>query len=94
MKIPKAKKLPSGNYCIELRLGGERYSITRRTEKECRQAAQLIKAEHLAGKKIEAAPKAPEKVTLEDAIDRFIAKRDNVLSPSTVLLYFAKPANP
>ena len=86
MKIPKARKLPSGNYCIELRLGGERYSITRRTEKECRQAAQLIKAEHLAGKK----EKKPEPVvlpTLTAAIDNYIAKRSNVLSPSTVAGY-------
>lgn len=90
MKIPKAKKLPSGNYCIELRLGGERYSITRRTEKECKQAAQMVKADHLAGKKVEPEkPKAPEKITLDTAIDRFIAKRDNVLSPSTVAGYKA-----
>lgn len=90
MKIPKAKRLPSGNYCIELRLGGERYSVTRRTEKECKQAAQMLKADHLAGKKVEIGkPKAPEKITLDAAIDRFIAKRDNVLSPSTVAGYKA-----
>lgn len=86
MKIPKARKLPSGNYCIELRLGGERYSITRQSEKECKQAAQLIKAEHLAGKR----EKKPEPVvlpTLTNAIDNYIAKRDNVLSPSTVAGY-------
>lgn len=83
MVIPKARKLTSGNYCIELRLGGERISITRRTERDCRREAQIVKAEYLAGKRV-AAPASP---TLGAAIDAYIAKRSNVLSPSTIAGY-------
>ena len=51
MKIPKAKKLKSGNYNITLRLDGECISITRSTATECRQEAQVIKSEYLAGRR-------------------------------------------
>ena len=47
MKIPKAKKMSSGNYFIRLRLGGEEICITEPTEKECIRQAQFIKSEYL-----------------------------------------------
>lgn len=83
MKVPKAKKLPSGSWYIQLRLGGESISITRQTEKECIQAAQFTKAEYLAGlrEKKETLP------TLGEAIDSYIKNKSNVLSPSTLRGY-------
>ena len=45
MKIPKARKLPSGTWHIQLRLGGESITVNARTEKECVRQAQIIKAE-------------------------------------------------
>lgn len=45
MKVPKPRKLSSGNWFIQLRLGGESISVTEPTEKKCIKSAQLIKAE-------------------------------------------------
>lgn len=80
MKVPKAKRLPSGSWHIQLRLGGKSYSITEPTEKLCTQKAQLVKAEHLAGKR--AAAVSPR--TLEQAMTAYVDSRVNILSPSTV----------
>ena len=51
MKVPKARKLPSGMWFIQLRLGGVSIPVTEKTEKKCRDAAALIKAEYAAGKR-------------------------------------------
>ena len=79
MKIQEPKKLPSGNYNIYLRLGGENYSITKTTAAECKAEAQLIKSEYLAGRR-----KRRIDITLGDAVDKFIFSRSKVLSPSTI----------
>lgn len=84
MKVPEPRKLPSGNYFIRLRLGGEDIPITCATAKEARQRAQLIKAEYLAGKRT-APPAQPR--TLRKEIDRYIAARTNTLSPLTIRGY-------
>lgn len=83
MKVPTPQKLPSGNYFIQLRLGGESISITRPTAAECRQQAQLVKAEHLAGKR--KTPKHDK--TLREEIDSYISARSNTLSPLTIRGY-------
>lgn len=83
MKVPEPKKLPSGNYNIRLRLGGQEISITKPTAKECMRQAELIKAEYRNGKKTD----AQNSITLSDAIDRYIEQRSNVLSPSTIRGY-------
>jgi hypothetical protein len=83
MKIPKARKLRSGMWFIQLRIAGGSVSVSARTEKECRDKARLIKAEHMAGKR----NVRIEGLTLRQAIDRYIGSRDNVLSPSTVCGY-------
>ena len=85
MKIPKAKKLPSGNYFIRLRIGGEDIGVTAPTERECIRQAQLIKSEYLAGKRI--APVEKKSITLKDACNAFIDERRAVLSPSTISGY-------
>lgn len=83
MKVPTPRKLPSGNYFIRLRLGGEEIPITCSTARECTRQATLIKAEYLAGKR-----KAPPKPrTLRQEIDKYIAARSNTLSPLTIRGY-------
>ena len=79
MKIPEPKKLPSGSYNIMLRLGGENISITRSTSRECKNDAQLIKSEYLAGKRVR---KCNE--TLDVVLKKFIDSRRSILSPSTI----------
>jgi len=86
MKIPKARKLPSGTWHIQLRLGGESITVNARTEKECVRQAQIIKAEYLAGKR--AAPVDTAQLpTLRQAIDAYIDSRTNTLSPATLRGY-------
>lgn len=86
MKVPKPRKLSSGNWYIYLRLGGEGVSITETTEKKCIRAAQVIKAKYLAGKR-EKAAEAKKPITLTQAIDKYIEARENILSPSTIRGY-------
>lgn len=89
MKIPKAVKLPSGQWRIQLRLGGESYSVTERTRKDAERAATLVKAEYQRG--IRQKGKAPRNdsrgLTIEAAIEGYIKERENVLSPVTVRAY-------
>lgn len=84
MKIPEPRKLPSGNYFIQLRLGGESISVTEANRAACIREARAIKAEYLAGKRVKAAPEAP---TLTEAIDAYITERSNTLSPLTIRGY-------
>ena len=83
MKVPKAKKKPSGKWYIQLRLGGESIYVDDYSEKGCTQKAQLIKAEYLAGKRV------AEKngILLKDAIRNYIESRRSRLSPATIQGY-------
>lgn len=83
MKIPKPRKLKSGTWYIQLRLGGESVPVTGLTELECKNKARLIKAEYKNGKKIERVSKQEEK-TLKEIIEKFIGSRKVVLSPATI----------
>lgn len=88
MNVPKPRRLSSGNYFIQLRLGGESISITEPTAKECINTAMLIKAEHRAGKRAEQkAAVSGSDLTLRQAIDNYIDSKSNVLSPSTIRGY-------
>ena len=84
MTVPKARKLSSGKWFIQLRLGGESVSVTGETEKKCVAEARQIKAEHLAGKRVAS---VADDTTLRQAIDAYIKSRDNILSPSTLVGY-------
>lgn len=86
MKVPKPRKLPSGSWFIQLRLGGESIPVTADTEKECIKQAEFIKAEYRAGKRTEKKEK-PTDITLTKAIDAYIESRKNILSPSTIRGY-------
>ena len=83
MKIPEPRRLPSGSWHIQLRLGGQSVSVTEPTRAACIKIAQLIKAEHQAGKRVQ--QRAEE--TLGDLIDKYIQRYEPVLSPSTVRGY-------
>lgn len=84
MKVPKARKLPSGTWFIQLRLGGESISVTASTEKECTKKAQYTKAEYLAGRR-EKRGELQKLPTLREACHAYIDSR--ILSPSTELGY-------
>ena len=81
MKVPKAKKMSSGNYFIRLRLDGQDITITRPTEKEAIAEAMAIKAGIIKQRR------EPDRITLEEAYRRYIETREGVLSPSTLAGY-------
>ena len=81
MKLPKAKKLPSGAWNVQVMVDGKRVSITAPTEKEAVAKAAQIKAD---GK---IAARREKKLTLREAIDEYIALKGRVLSPSTIRGY-------
>ena len=85
MKVPEPKKLPSGNWFIQLRLNGVSVPITASTATECRRQAQLIKAEHRAEKR-QITAKGKD-ITLFQLLDNYITVHRSVLSASTVLGY-------
>lgn len=85
MKVPKPRKVSSGNYFIQMRLGGQSITVTEPTEKACIRSAQIIKANFLAGTKTPS--RAKTSLTLRKAIDNYIEDRENVLSPSTIRGY-------
>lgn len=82
MKIPKARKLPSGNWFVRVQVDGQTVSITQPTEKACIAEAVALKT----GAR-EARTAAPGEKTVSAAIDEYIAARQNVLSPSTIRGY-------
>lgn len=85
MKIPTPRKLSSGSWFIQLRLGGQSIPVTERSRTACVNAARLIKAEYLAGREPtkKKLPPAPE-MTLRELLTAYIQKYKPVLSPSTV----------
>lgn len=88
MKIPKARKLPSGSWFIQMRLGGESISVTDIDKKKCEREAMHLKAEYLAGKRTvkQAEPETPV-LTLAAAIEEYCKSKSNVLSPATIRGY-------
>lgn len=85
MKVPEPRKLKSGNYFIQLRLNGVSVPVTAATDTECRNQAQLIKAEWRAGKReIE---KKTKSLKISVILEQYITSRKKVLSPSTIRGY-------
>lgn len=89
MNVPKARKLPSGSWFIQLRLGGESIPVTASTEAKAIKEAMYIKAEYKAGRRTVAPAPAPERavVTLAAAMDEYIRDKSNLLSPATIRGY-------
>lgn len=81
MKLPTARQLPSGAWFCRVRVDGKDISITRDTKKEAIAEAMAIKAG------IKESAKKPKKKSLTQAIDDYIAARQNILSPSTIRGY-------
>ena len=79
IKVPAPRQLPSGKWFIQLR--AEKQSITESTADLCVAKAKAIRAGFLAQNT------SPAKLTLSQAIDRYIESRRNVLSPSTIRGY-------
>lgn len=79
MKVPAAKRLPSGSWNVGVMVGGKRVSITAPTKREAeKRAAELKLSGKVQGK--------PEKLTLLAAIDAYIDSK-GVLSPATLRGY-------
>lgn len=72
-----------GAWRCQFRANGERISVTRDTPEEAHAAALAIKAGII--KRDENS--TPERITLHDAVTRYIEDRREVLSPSTVRSY-------
>lgn len=85
MKVPEPRKLSSGSWFIQLRLGGVSVPITAATKTECKRQAASIKADYLVGKRD--INRAKTELTLTKAIDKYIEDRRNELSPSTIRGY-------
>ncbi len=83
--MAKAKKLPSGRYRVLVYVGkgsdGKRKyeSFTADTRRE----AEFMAAEYMNSKTVRRA----SNITVKEAMDRYIASKENVLSPSTVREY-------
>ena len=86
MKIPKIRKLDSGTFFCQLRLGGESISISADTETECKRLAELEKAKYRNGQERTRKRKSEEK-TIEEILTDYITSRSKVLSPSTIRGY-------
>lgn len=82
MKIPKARRLPSGSWFCRVRVGHRDVSITRQTEKEAVAEAMAVKAGIKLAKQQETAKRNCK--TVGEAIDEYIDARENILSPSTI----------
>lgn len=85
MKVPEPRKLKSGTWFIQLRLGGASVPVTADTKTECRKKAELVKARFRTEKKVVSGD--ARSVLLDAAVGRYIDSRRGVLSPSTVRGY-------
>lgn len=82
MKVPEPQKTKYG-WRIQLRINGQSIPVTSPDRKTCIKQAARIKAELQAGARM------PDivGVSVEEAISKYIASKENVLSPSTVRAY-------
>ena len=79
ISVPKPLQLPSGSWRIVLRAEGE--SVTEPTPELCIARAKAIRAGFLERQK--SIPGG----TLSQAVDRYIERRENTLSPTTIRAY-------
>lgn len=82
MKVPEPRKLASGTWFIQLRLGGQSITVSAPSKKECIRRAELIKAEHRSSLR----EQRHADCTVGQAVDEYIAKK-SALSPSTIQGY-------
>ena len=81
LKSPRVVMLPSGKFNCQIMVDGKRYSITDADPEVAHAKAIAMKARLLEAR-------APlETITVGQAIDRYIANKEHVLSPSTIAGY-------
>lgn len=81
MKIPEPKKLPSGKWYIQIMVDKVRYSRAFDTKEDAIYWASGLKTKSTQD------AKAPRRLTVGEAIDRYIDSKSSVLSPSTTAGY-------
>lgn len=81
MKVPAAKKLPSGQWRCQIQIDGKRYSTTAATKREAERQAAGIKAGFVEAKEHK------NTLCLYDAITAYMECKAEVLSPSTLRGY-------
>ena len=79
MKTPKATKLKSGNWRVQVQIDGKRYSCTGSTKKDAEKAAKKLFAGIVEEKR--------SPLTVGKAFDKYIAEKTGTLSPSTIKGY-------
>ena len=87
MRLPEPKKLPSGNWRIQVLVDGKRVGRTFPTKEEAEYWAAGLKT------KIMEENRSPWKMTVGAAVDRYIESKSSILSPSTVLGSSARKAH-
>lgn len=80
---PRPQLLPSGSWRCLIGFGGKKYSFTAQTPEEAHAQAIAAKDAFLRGRADTNEAKKGN-ITLCDAIDAYIASRENLLSPSTI----------
>ncbi len=81
--MAKAKKLPSGNWRVQASIVVNGRIIRKSFTNEDKRKAELMAAQWQAGMSEEVS----ESITLAKAYERYIAAKENVLSPSTIRGY-------
>lgn len=81
MRIPEPKQLPSGQWYIQLMVDGQRYNKAFDTPEEAAVWAVQVKTRSLEYHK------SPRRMTVGEAVSRYIDSKEAVLSPSTVFGY-------
>ena len=78
MKQPVPRQLSSGNWFVQLRIGGRSISITEPTQEKCLARAMAIKVGLFEERR------NPKPISLGEACDAYIAMRESVCSPTTI----------
>ena len=84
MKVPKPKKMKSGVWRIQLRLNGVSVPVSAYSKTECIHRAEVIKSQHRATQR---ETRNKNTITMSQAIDKYIDRKKNALSPSTIRVY-------
>lgn len=89
MKVPEPRKLKSGTWFIQMRLGGESIPVSAPTRTECVKQAEKIKADYRNGQRLP----CKSTQTLEQCVTAYIDAKRGVLSPSTIREYKSMSRN-
>ena len=81
MKFPEPQKMPSGKWRIQVMIDNKRVGRTFNTPEEAVYWASGIKTKSIEEQK------SPRRMTVSEAVDRYIESKDAVLSPSTIAGY-------